>query len=255
MAGVEISLFAVPGIPIVGPGDDVTNLVAEALVSAGMTLRASDVIVVASKIVAKSENRFVPMSDVVPSAEAEELARRTDKDPRLVELVLRESVSVSRAVPGVLIVRHRLGFVSANAGIDFSNTDGSDDRALLLPLDPDASAAELRRGFEERFGVAPLGVVIADTHGRAFRRGNVGVAIGLAGIVPILDQRGSHDLFGRELLATVVPLADQLAAAAGLVSGEAAEGRPVVVVRGIELDGKEGRAIDLLWPPSEDLFA
>jgi len=240
---------------MVRPGDDLAAVCAEALRAARMPLVAHDVLVVASKIVAKSENRLVPVAQVVPSERAEALAVETDKDPRLVELILRESVAVSRARPGVLIVRHRLGFVSANAGIDFSNVDGTDDLALLLPIDPDASATGLRRSLEVAFGIAPIGVVIADTHGRAFRRGNVGVAIGVAGISPILDQRGSHDLFGRELRATIVPLADQLASAAGLVSGEAAEGRPLVVVRGLELDGATGSSAELVWPPSEDLFA
>ena len=220
-----------------------------------LDLVANDVLVVASKIVAKAEKQLVRIAEIEPSAEADRLARVTEKDPRLVELILRESVAISRAAPGVLIVRHRLGFVSANAGIDFSNVGGDDEYALLLPEAPDVSAARLRAGLEEGLAIAPLGIVIADTHGRAFRRGNVGVAIGVAGVTPLVDQRGSHDLFGRELGATIIPLADQLASAAGLVGGEGAEGIPVVVVRGLDLAGAAGSSGELLWSPEEDLFA
>jgi coenzyme F420-0:L-glutamate ligase / coenzyme F420-1:gamma-L-glutamate ligase len=252
---VDISLVGVPDLPLIAPGDDLVAIIAAALHDAGLDLAPHDVLVVASKIVAKSEDRHVRIDAIEPSPEAERLARVTEKDPRLVELILAESVAISRAAPGVLIVRHRLGFVSANAGVDFSNVGGDDELALLLPEAPDASAAALRRGLEQRLGVAPLGVVIADTHGRAFRRGNVGVAIGVAGVTPLVDERGTHDLFGRELRATVVPLADQLASAAGLVGGEGAQGVPVVIVRGLDLDGAAGTSDELLWSPEEDLFA
>jgi coenzyme F420-0:L-glutamate ligase/coenzyme F420-1:gamma-L-glutamate ligase len=252
---VDISLLALPDVPLVAPGDDLIAVITAALQRASLALAAHDVVVVASKIVAKSEGCLIPIADIEPSPEAERLARLTEKDPRLVELVLRESLAVSRAAPGVLIVRHRLGFVSANAGIDFSNVGSDDELALVLPDAPDKSAVALRTGLQESTGAEPLGVVIADTHGRAFRRGNLGVAIGVAGVTPLLDQRGTHDLFGRELRATIVPLADQLAAAAGLVGGEGAEGIPVVIVRGLRLDGAAGSASELVWSPEEDLFA
>lgn len=228
------------------PGDDLA-----ALISERVSLEDGDVVVVASKIVSKSEGCIVQLRDIEPSTRALELADVTGKDPRLVELILRESTEVVRAVPGVLLVRHRLGFTSANGAIDASNVGLGDDTVLVLPDDPDASAARLRDGLR-----AHVGVVVADTHGRAFRRGNVGVAIGIAGVVGLDDQRGSTDLFGRVLEATVVPTADLLAAAAGLVTGEAAEGIPVVVVRGAGANADPGgRAADLLRLPEEDLFA
>jgi coenzyme F420-0:L-glutamate ligase/coenzyme F420-1:gamma-L-glutamate ligase len=255
VSGTDVSVIAVPGIPLVVAGDDVAALIGEALAALGRTLEPHDVVVVASTIISKAENRYVDLTGIEPSARAIELAAATEKDPRLVEVVLSESTAVSRAVPGVLIVRHRLGFVSANAGVDFSNATGSADVGILLPIDPDHSATVIRDRLASRFGVAPLAVVISDTHGRAFRRGNLNVAIGIAGIPPLLDARGSADLYGRVLEATSIPLADQVAAAAGLVTGEAAEGLPVVVVRGLRFDAADAPADDLNWPPALDLFA
>lgn len=241
-----VSLIPVPGLPRVQPGDDLA-----ALIAARVELEPGDVVVVASKVVSKSEGCIVDLAGLEPSSRANELASVTGKDPRLVELILRESTEVVRAVPGVLLVRHRLGFTSANGAIDASNVGLGDDTVLVLPDDPDASASRLR----EALG-GDVGVVIADTHGRAFRRGNVGVAIGIAGVVGLDDQRGSVDLFGRVLEATVVPTADLLAAAAGLVSGEAAEGIPVVIVRGSgALSTSGAKAGELLRLPDEDLFA
>ena len=246
-----MELLAVEGVPLVRPGDDLPALLVDALVADGVDLADGDVLVVASKLVSKAEGRLVDLATVTPSPEAVELAAKVDKDPRLVELVLQESTHVSRAIPGVLLVRHRLGFVSANAGIDRSNVEGGDDAALLLPLDPDASAAAIRA----RCAPADVGVVIADTHGRAFRQGNVGVAIGVAGLAPMVDMRGDTDLFGRVLEATMVPMADQLASAGTMVGGEAAQGLPLVVVRGLQPPPGDGRAADLVWPPEMDLYA
>ena len=180
------------------------------------------------------------------------------KDPRLVELVLRESTSISRAAPGVLVVRHRLGFVSAEGGVDFSNVQPPDDerapRVLLLPEDPDRSADELRRELEKRTGTR-LGIVISDSHGRPFRLGSVGVAIGLSGLPALWDQRGQRDLFGRVLEHTLTALGDQLAAAADLVAGQAAEGRAMVLVRGLSFEPASDAAKNLCRPIEQDLYA
>jgi coenzyme F420-0:L-glutamate ligase / coenzyme F420-1:gamma-L-glutamate ligase len=247
-----ISLIGVAGLPMVGPGDDLVALIGGALAAQATPLADDDVVVITSKIVSKAEGRFVDLGTVTPSSRARTLAAATDKDPRLVELVLRESTAVSRARPGILIVRHRLGFTSSVAGIDHSNVAGSDEVVLLLPADPDASAARLREGLERATG-RTLGVVLTDTHGRPFRRGNIGVAIGVAGLPALLDLRGEVDLFGHVLRATEVPLADQVAAAAGLIAGETVERLPVVVLRGLALRG-DGRGADLIRPPELDLY-
>jgi coenzyme F420-0:L-glutamate ligase / coenzyme F420-1:gamma-L-glutamate ligase len=247
-----ISLIGVAGLPIVREGDDLVALIVRALAAQATRLRDRDVVVVTSKIVSKAEGRFVDLGTVVPSTRARTLAAATDKDPRLVELVLSESTAVSRARPGVLIVRHRLGFTSNIAGIDHSNVAGDEDMVLLLPVDPDGSAARIREGLERATG-ARLGVVLTDTHGRPFRRGNIGVAIGVAGLPALMDLRGQVDLFGRVLRATEVPLADMIAAAAGLIAGETVEKLPVVVLRGLDVAG-DGRATDLVRPPELDLY-
>ena len=248
----SISLTGVAGLPLIEPGDDLVALIVEALAAQGTVLDNGDVVVITSKIVSKAEGRFVDLGTVTPSPRAEALAAATDKDPRLVELVLRESTAVSRARPGILIVRHRLGFTSSVAGIDHSNVDGSEDTVLLLPVDPDASAGRLRDGLALATG-RWLSVVITDTHGRPFRRGNIGVAIGVAGLPALMDLRGGVDLFGRVLVATEVPLADMVAAAAGLISGETIERLPVVVVRGLAGRG-DGRGTDLVRAPAQDLY-
>jgi coenzyme F420-0:L-glutamate ligase/coenzyme F420-1:gamma-L-glutamate ligase len=210
--------------------------------------------VVTSKIVSKAEGRIVDLRTVEPSDRARELAAATEKEPELVELILQESTEVVRAVPGVMLVRHRLGFVSANGAIDRSNADGTEHTALLMPIDPDASAARIHAGLRARFGDG-IGVLVTDTHGRPFRRGNIGVAVGIAGFGGILDLVGTHDLFGRELRATVVPIADEIAAAAALVSGETSEGLPIVLVRGLALRAGDAGSADLLFPRDRDLFA
>ncbi|MBI5929705.1 MAG: coenzyme F420-0:L-glutamate ligase [Chloroflexi bacterium] len=256
MPTTELNLVALPNIPVIQPGDDLPVIILAALERANLKLTAGDVLIVSSKIVSKSQNRFVDLREITPSAEALSLGEKTLKDPRMVEVALRESVGVSRAAPNVLIVRHRLGFTSANAGIDQSNTGSlGHDLILLLPENPDESAEQLARSLEQKTGVCP-GVVISDTHGRPFRMGNVNVAIGVSGIPSLLDQRGYHDLFGRELKATVTAFADQLAAAAGLLTGEADEGQPVILARGLKwpTDAASGRASDMNRPQEQDLY-
>ena len=253
MDAPTVTLVGVPGVPLVQPGDDLPALVVEVLRTAALEPQAGDVVIVTSKIVSKAEGCTVDLRTIEPSARAVELAELTEKDPQLVELVLRESTEVVRAVPHTLLVRHRLGFMSANAAIDRSNADGSDDTALLMPLDPDASARRIGDALEAAFGTG-IGVVITDTHGRPFRRGNLGVAVAVAGFEGVVDMSGSHDLFGRELKATVVALADELAAAAALVSGETSEGIPIVLVRGVALTPGDSPTRDLLIPAERDLF-
>ncbi len=251
-AAPTISLIGVAALPMVRQGDDLVALIVDALAAQATPLCDDDVVVVTSKIVSKAEGRFVDLGTVTPSSRARTLAAATDKDPRLVELVLRESTAISRARPGNLIVRHRLGFTSSVAGIDHSNVGAGDDLVLLLPADPDASAARLREGLELASG-RRLSVVLSDTHGRPFRRGNIGMAIGVAGLPALLDLRGEVDLFGHVLKATEVPLADMVAAAAGLIAGETVERLPVVVLRGLAVRG-DGRGADLVRPPELDLY-
>lgn len=252
----EITLRALPGIPLVQPGDNLSMLILEAFSRANLILEPRDVLVVSSKIVSKAENRLVDLREITPSPHAKEVAAQTLKDPRLVELILRESVGVSRIAPYVLIVRHRLGFTSANAGIDQSNTGSlGNDLALLLPEEPDASAFRLAEALYHTTGIRPA-VIISDTHGRPFRLGNLNVAIGLSGVPALLDLRGQPDLYGRTLQATINAFADQIAAAAGLVSGEADEGQPVILVRGLhwESDATHDTARHIIRPAEQDLY-
>jgi coenzyme F420-0:L-glutamate ligase / coenzyme F420-1:gamma-L-glutamate ligase len=244
-----IELLAVPGIPRVAKDDDLVALIGEGLARGGIVPRCGDVFVLTQKIVSKAEGRMVDLATVKPSTEAIELADKVQKDPRLVELILSESVRVVRARPGVLIVEHLLGLVMANAGIDQSNVGSPDDpqRVLLLPVDPDGSAAILRRRLSQRFGV-PVAVVISDSFGRAWRRGTCGVAIGAAGLPSLMD------LFGRELQVSVTGHADEIAAAASLVMGQGAEGQPVVMVRGLTWSGPDNTASELVRPAAEDMF-
>jgi coenzyme F420-0:L-glutamate ligase / coenzyme F420-1:gamma-L-glutamate ligase len=248
-----LELLALPGIPMVRPGDDVG-----ALTVAGLNdreLRRGDVIVVAQKIVSKAEGRTVDLATVTPSAEARKLAEEVGKDPRLVEVILSESVRVVRSRPNLIIVQHRLGFVMANAGVDHSNVAPADgvDRVLLLPRDPDASAEALRADLQRRYGV-PIGVIISDSFGRAWRRGTCGIAIGSAGLPSLIDMRGQPDLFGRTLEVTIVGFADEIAAAASLLQGQAAEAQPVVLVRGLDWSAPAAPAAALVRPIEEDLF-
>lgn len=251
----SIELFPIPGLPVVEPGDDLGGLIAAAVERSVRRLEPGDVVAVAQKIVSKAEGRFVALADVVPSPEAARLAEEVGKDPRVVEVILSDSARVVRSRPNLMIMEHRLGFVMANAGVDHSNVTplGEPDRLLLLPRDPDASAESLRRTLVARFGVE-LAVVVTDSFGRPWRRGTVGVAIGSAGLPALVDLRGKPDLFGRTLEVTVVGLGDEIAAAAGLVMGQAAEGRPVVVLRGLRWSAPVVPARELVRPPAEDLF-
>ena len=252
MIGASVQLLALPDIPVVEVGDDLVDLILQALVRADLTLQANDVLVITSKIVSRSEGRFVCLADVTPTRRAEELAAQIGKDPRLVTLILAESTAISRTAPGVVIVRHRCGVVSANAGIDASNV-GRADTVLLLPEAPDASAERIRKSLADR-GYSQVGIVLSDSLGRPFRAGTVGHAIGAAGVECLGDRRGTQDLYGRDLEHTWVATADQLAAAADMVAGQAAQGRPVVLIRGVCLAGN-GTASELIRPPEMDLYA
>jgi coenzyme F420-0:L-glutamate ligase / coenzyme F420-1:gamma-L-glutamate ligase len=250
-----VELLAVPGLPMIKPGDDLAAIISDGLVRGGLQPRANDVVVIAQKIVSKAEGRSVELATVKPSARAIALAKEIQKDPRLVELVLSESVRVVRSRPNVLIVEHRLGFVMANAGIDQSNVGPTDgvERALLLPVNPDGSAEALRAHLSAQHGVA-LAVVITDSFGRAWRRGTAGVAIGAAGLPALLDLRGNPDLFGRTLQVSITGFADEIAAAASLVMGQGDEAQPVVLVRGLAWKAPANPAAELVRPASEDLF-
>jgi coenzyme F420-0:L-glutamate ligase/coenzyme F420-1:gamma-L-glutamate ligase len=250
-----VEILAVPGIPLVREDDDLVALIGDGLARGGIVPRGGDVFVLAQKIVSKAEGRMVDLATVEPSSEAIELAGRVEKDPRLVELILSESVRVVRSRPGLLIVEHRLGFVVANAGIDQSNVASPDapQHALLLPVDPDGSAAILMRRLSQRFGV-PVAVIINDSFGRAWRRGTCGVAIGAAGLPSLMDLRGLPDLFGRELQVSITGHADEIAAAASLVMGQGAEGQPVAIVRGLTWRGPDNDASELVRPAEEDMF-
>lgn len=254
---MALTLTPLPGLPHIHKGDDLVRIILQAADRAGLVLQSGDILVLAQKIVSKAEGQQVNLADVVPSAQAKRLAAETDKDPRLVELNLSESSEVLRARKGTLIIEHRLGFVCANAGIDHSNVAGEGDESgewvLLLPADPDASAHTLLQQFEELSGVR-LGVLIIDSHGRAWRLGTVGVAIGLAGVPGVEDLRGKVDLFGYTLRNTEVGVADELAAAASLVMGQAAEGTPVVHVRGFGYPLRESSLREILRPKDQDLF-
>ncbi|HEY1935149.1 MAG TPA: coenzyme F420-0:L-glutamate ligase [Acetobacteraceae bacterium] len=247
----RLELLAVPGMPMVQPGDDLAALIADR----APPLHDRDVIVIAQKVVSKAEDRAVDLATVIPSAQARELAAQVGKDPHLVEVILSESTRVVRSRPNLLIMQHRLGFVMANAGVDHSNVAPTDsiDRALLLPLDPDRSAATIRAKLEARTGVR-LGVIISDSFGRPWRRGTVGIAIGASGLPSLIDMRGQPDLFGRTLEVTVIGYADEIAAAAGLLQGQAAEAQPVAIVRGLTWTAPDAAVNELVRPPEEDLF-
>jgi coenzyme F420-0:L-glutamate ligase / coenzyme F420-1:gamma-L-glutamate ligase len=253
----SLTLSALPDIPLVEPGDDLVRLILAGVERLGEGLLEGDVLVVCQKIVSKAEGRYVDLASVVPSEPALALALETDKDPRLVELILSESAEVLRKRPGLIVVEHRLGFVLANAGIDQSNVPRADgrERVLLLPIDPDASAARMRAEIRERCATE-VGVLIIDTIGRAWRSGVVGIAIGAAGVAALDDLRGKPDLFGRRLEVTMVAHADELAAAASMLMGQADEGRPVVLVRGLprRTSAREQNAQTLIRARDKDLF-
>jgi coenzyme F420-0:L-glutamate ligase/coenzyme F420-1:gamma-L-glutamate ligase len=218
-------------IPLIKPGDDLAEIILESIAKANWELKNGDILVIAQKVVSKAEDRIVDLAGVIPSPRAVELAAEVQKDARLVELILSESKAVILHAPGVLIVEHRLGFAMANAGIDRSNVFGA-DHALLLPVDPDRSAAAIRRAIATQIEV-DVGVLIIDSFGRAWRNGTVGTAIGASGIPTLLDLRGRPDLYGRPLETTEVGWADEVAAAVSLKRGQAGEGRPIVLIHGL----------------------
>jgi len=244
-------------MPLVRQGDNLADILVLSMQASGIDLHDDDILVIAQKIVSKSEGRMVDITSIRPSARAAELAKKTDKDPRVIELMLQESNEVLRVRPGTVIVEHKLGFVCANAGIDHSNVAGSGNEnqefVLLLPEDPDRSARELREQIKQRTGRS-VGVMIIDSHGRAWRNGTVGMCIGLSGIPALVDERGWKDLFGYTLRVTVVGVADELAAAASLMMGQAAEGKPAVHVRGFPYPLGEGSLKELIRPKEMDLF-
>ncbi len=251
----SVSLHALVGVPHIEPGHDLVSVVTGAVAQNNIAIDDGDIVVLAQKIVSKSENRYVDLRSVSPSSEATRLAGICEKDPRLVELILGESVEVLRCVPGVIIVRHKLGLVLANAGIDQSNLPGNlaSDRVLLLPVDPDASADKLRTSLAEKCG-RKISVAIIDSLGRAWRIGTTGACIGASGFEPVRDMRGGRDLYGRTLQSTIIGIGDELAAAASLVMGQAAEGTPIVLVKGFALPHHGGSARDLVRHLNEDLF-
>lgn len=249
-----LSIIPLDGLPEIRPGDCLDQMLADRLAVGEPGVQPGDVLVVTQKIVSKAENRFVDPSTLTPSARAIDLAGQVRKDPALVELVLRESREVVRTAPNVLITRHRLGHVMANAGIDASNIGaGNDAKLLLLPEDPDRSARKIADCLSERFGF-PVGVIVSDSFGRPWRMGTVNVAIGVAGIAPVIDQRGEPDRNGREMQVTQIALADAVSAAAGLAMGEAAEGLPCAIVRGLSIPENAKTGVSLLRPDGEDLF-
>jgi coenzyme F420-0:L-glutamate ligase/coenzyme F420-1:gamma-L-glutamate ligase len=250
-----IALTPLPDIPMVRPGDDLAGLLIAACARSALAPTDGDVVVVAQKIVSKAEGRYVDLANVRPSPRAQSLAAEVDKDPRLIEVILGESRRVVRHRPGVLIVEHRLGFIMANAGVDRSNVDpaAGAEPVLLLPRDPDASAARLLERLTAHFRKR-LGVIITDSWGRAWRRGTVGVALGAAGLPSLMDMRGRPDLFGHELRVTQTGFADEIASAASLLMGQADEARPVVLVRGLAWEAPASPAAALIRSAEEDLF-
>jgi coenzyme F420-0:L-glutamate ligase/coenzyme F420-1:gamma-L-glutamate ligase len=247
----SISLHAVEGIPLIKSGDNLAALIIARLDREGFRLQAGDIVVICQKVVSKSEGRVVSLSNIEPSQVAKNYAARWDKDPRAVELVLRQTSRVVRMDQGVLIVETGPGWVCANAGIDESNSL-SDDTAILLPEDPDASAAGIRAALRQRAGVE-VAVLITDTFGRPWRDGLTEICLGIAGMNPMLDLRGTNDLGGRELHHTVVAIADEIACAAGLLM-EKAGGVPAVIARGYAYQPFEGTARVLIRPAQADLF-
>lgn len=260
MQPFEYRVVALGNVPMIRPGDDLAGIALTVLQDAGIAFEDGDVLVLAQKIVSKAEGRQVALSSVCPGHKALELAGQTGKDARLVELILSEAEEVVRTRPGLVIVRHRTGLVLANAGIDQSNVgsgEGFDDdeagRALLLPVDPDASAARIAQALYEQTG-RRIAVLVIDSLGRAWRMGTTGTAIGVAVMPALLDLRGRPDLNGRMLESSEVGLADEIAAAASLAMGQADEGRPMVLVRGLPVMPVGGKASDLVRPRQLDLF-
>lgn len=249
-----LTLIPLTGFPLVKVGDDLPELIRLSLIQSDIQLLDGDIIVLAQKIVSKAEGRLRNLSQIQPSERALDLSQKTGKDPRFLELVLMESNEVLRTRPGTIIVEHRLGFVCANAGIDHSNVGTRGELwVLLLPEDPDESARKIRTRLEAMAGVK-IGVMIIDSHGRAWRLGTQGMAIGVSGIPGVVDLRGKPDLFSRILQITQVAVGDELASAASLVMGQAAEGTPVIHVRGFPYPLREATLEEFIRPQEQDLF-
>ena len=254
---MSLTLTPLQNIPLIRRDDNLADIVVNALISTRIELQDNDILVFAQKVISKAEGRAVNLATVTPSQHAIELAQQTEKDARVVELILQESNEVLRTRVGAIIVEHKLGFVCANAGIDHSNVAGVGDSAeewvLLLPAEPDRSAETMRAEIKSKTGKS-IGILIIDSHGRAWRNGTVGVAIGIAGIPGLEDLRGKPDLFGYTLQVTQVGVADELAAAASLMMGQASEGTPVVHVHGFPYPMRAGKLKELIRPKEQDLF-
>ncbi len=254
---MSLTITPLQNIPLIRQDDNLADILVDSLQASGAQLENDDILVIAQKIISKSEGRMVDITTITPSSQAIELAQKADKDPRVVELMLQESNEVVRVRVGTIIVEHKLGFVCANAGIDHSNVAGSGNEnqefVLLLPKDPDQSARNIRDQIKQKTG-KDIGVMIIDSHGRAWRNGTVGICIGLSGLPALIDERGWKDLFGYTLKITVVGVADELAAAASLMMGQAAEGKPAVLVRGFPYPLREGSLQELIRPKSQDMF-
>lgn len=251
----SVTYFAVPNLPLIEPGDDLAGKIVDALKQCDLPLVSGDIVVVAQKVVSKAENRYVDLDSVVPSERALQLAPIVGKEPRYLEVILSESDEIIRHRPGIVITAHRLGFVMANAGIDESNIEHPQGRSrvLLLPVNPDSSAADLKSRFDQEFS-ANVGVIINDSFGRPWRNGVVGVALGAAGVPSLIDMIGAPDMFGRAMRVTEISVADEIASGASLLMGQGAEGLPVVVVRGASFKAPIRPASDLLRPRERDMF-
>jgi len=249
----RLQLWTLEGFPDIRPGDDLPRIIVDSLGQNALEPRDGDVLVVAQKVVSKAEGRVVDLREVRPSAAAKRLGRDAAKDPRMAEVILRESRAINRSRPGLIIAEHRRGYICANAGVDHSNVAGSEEIVSLLPEDPDRSAREIRDALAAAFG-ARVGVIVSDSHGRPHREGAVGVAIGVAGLAPLRSYVGRPDRYGYVLRRTVEGVADELAAIAGLLQGQADEGTPVVLIRGAPSGGESGSAADLIRAPEEDLY-
>lgn len=254
---MPLSITPLQEIPLIRQNDNLADILLKSLQETKIELHNDDILVVAQKIVSKAEGRMRNIADVVPSVRALELAEKSQKDARVVELMLQESNEVLRARVGTIIVEHKLGFICANAGIDHSNVasgrNEKKENVLLLPENPDQSARNIRDQIKQKTGVN-IGVMVIDSHGRAWRNGTVGICIGLSGIPALVDERGWKDLFGYTLQITVVGVADELAAAASLMMGQAAEGTPAVHVHGFPYPLGEGSLKELIRPKNQDMF-
>ena len=251
----QLVLNALKGIPLVEPGDDIAELIYKAILVNKIQVDEGDIFVIAQKIISKSENRYVYLNKITPSSEAVLLGRQTKKDPRLVEVILRESNKVVRSRVGVIVVENKLGFVHANAGIDRSNIESNDNnpKVLLLPEFPDESALTLKTALDLKFK-ENIGIIINDSAGRAWRNGTTGIAIGSSGVMTLSDLRGKKDLYGRSLEVTQIGLGDEVASAASILMGQADEGLPVILVKGFKVPKLDQSAKELLREANQDLF-